>query len=61
MGKNKLKRCPFCGSVAWIAKLRNGWSVGCNSEKCLLDIHADNFTSQDQALKAWNKRYKEKE
>ena len=52
----KLKACPFCGNMPWVDRLRDGWSIACDSKKCPMEVYADSFTSKNEAIKAWNTR-----
>ena len=67
----KIKRCPFCGGIAAPIIGRNKdtykettFSVYC--ENCKIGIYRmeigenaiNGFQSPDDAIKAWNKRYK---
>ena len=59
----KLKKCPFCGSEAFIYFVGgnskfNKYKVSCKNGCVTMPPRFDmNFTSQLEALKAWNKRH----
>lgn len=60
---SKLKRCPFCGGQANLYTIRsnliypkNIYYVYC----CLCDIQTKDYEDKEKAIKAWNKRTKEK-
>ena len=62
---NKLKPCPLCGGAAEASFMKTddhtkiifGW-IGC--KKCRLFInYRNNLRGIEQAVKAWNRRYKE--
>ena len=49
----KLKRCPFCGSIAVIQRGRQGYYGRCSRCPCAFVME---FDSYDEAVGAWNYR-----
>jgi hypothetical protein len=56
-----LKPCPFCGGEAKLFDDKHYsdfyfW-VGCINEKCpILEVVTEDYSTKDEALKAWNTR-----
>ena len=56
----KLLPCPFCGKEPEIDKYKiqgvMHWDVSCMNDNCLVLVETDSFESEEDAMKAWNKR-----
>ena len=54
----KMLPCPFCGNVAYIEKGKHGYKAACFTIRCALlpPMPHDYFTSEEEAVKAWNTR-----
>lgn len=56
----KILPCPFCGSDGVIEKVEAVLgvrkSVGCNTEECMGYQSNVTFSTEREAVKAWNKR-----
>ena len=64
---NELKPCPFCGGKAELISHRpyaspsgiTDYYVKCGTEGCTLCLGGLCFTSQEETVRAWNRRVKE--
>ena len=59
MSEEKLRNCPFCGGEAYANETDwkgwwHGWVI---CEKCGVKIDKQ---TKDEAIEAWNRRYKER-
>lgn len=56
----ELKPCPFCGNSKTRIVKRFGcdYSVECDSMACLVSPETGYFSTEKDAIKAWNKRAK---
>lgn len=55
----KVKRCPFCGKKAFVAKNEYGkWFVLC--EGCFAEVMDIYGKGRDGAIEQWNSRYKKR-
>ena len=57
----ELKPCPFCGKKAIITKLVMGdkeeyFGVACSGWSCPTSSIIPNYTTEDEAIEAWNRR-----
>jgi hypothetical protein len=56
----RLLPCPFCGAEPkmdqYNVKGTNHWDVSCMNDDCLVLVETDEFESQEEAIRAWNKR-----
>ena len=56
----KLLPCPFCGKEPEIDQYKiQGvmlWNVACMNDDCLVEVETEDFESEEDAIKAWNKR-----
>jgi hypothetical protein len=54
---NDLKKCPFCGSDAFMWCTKAGFKISCKEDCITMPPRVDiAFTSEEEAMKAWNQR-----
>jgi Lar family restriction alleviation protein len=53
-----LKPCPFCGSEASLWSGTEDHYVLCRNEDCAASLVARSFSSEEEAIYAWNRRAK---
>ena len=51
---DKLKACPFCGSMPAITVENNHWELACENLNCA--YFGDYFDSYEEAVELWNTR-----
>lgn len=58
-----LKRCPFCGNVAYFSELKSGnwsrYSVVCANDRCFASkssCFGKRYYTKKEAIEAWNRR-----
>lgn len=54
--ETKLKPCPFCGSEASINSGTEDYYVSCRNVDCAAALVARSFSSEEEAINAWNRR-----
>ena len=54
--ETKLLPCPFCGSIATMARFDWMFWVICDNPECLASVPGQDFTSEADAITAWNTR-----
>lgn len=52
----KLKRCPFCGGKATLAKCLGAYTVECLKGHCVVDVRTIEYATASAAADAWNER-----
>lgn len=62
MTEPKLKKCPFCGGEAEATEMQDTWYndtmhwyICCSKCSCCLGGYGE-FTTEAEAIEAWNKR-----
>jgi Lar family restriction alleviation protein len=56
--KMELKPCPFCGGEATTFKAEERHYVSCVNDDCIASVAMQSFSSEDEAVAAWNRRAK---
>lgn len=57
--KEELRPCPFCGDEAVIFSVEEGvYCVSCTSDSCIANVATQTFSSEEEAIAAWNRRVK---
>jgi hypothetical protein len=56
--KAELKLCPFCGTEARLISGTEDHYVVCRNDDCAAALVARSFSSEDEAIAAWNMRVK---
>ncbi len=61
MKKEKLKPCPFCGSEGYVYKSEGfggdmDYYPRCRTENCIGNNGWVKFETEQEAIKAWNRR-----
>lgn len=56
----KIKPCPFCGGKPTIFNAPNGYGITCKNRGCVVIVSTDNWSSEEAAIAAWNRREGEK-
>jgi Lar family restriction alleviation protein len=62
----ELKPCPFCGKKAISIKLEYGdgdtyYGFTCEHWNCPISSVLPNYSSEEKAIEAWNRRYTDAE
>ena len=50
--------CPFCGSNAITFIAQEMFYVSCVNEDCIASVPMNSFSSEEDAIAAWNRRVK---
>lgn len=54
---SELLSCPFCGCEADLSKSSGrDWIVGCSNGKCIMCPWSFGFSTEQEAIEAWNTR-----
>jgi Lar family restriction alleviation protein len=56
--KEELKPCPFCGTEARLISGTEDHYVVCRNNDCAAALVARSFSSEEEAIAAWNRRAK---
>jgi Lar family restriction alleviation protein len=56
--KAELKLCPFCGTEARLISGTEDHYVVCRNDDCAAALVARSFSSEEEAIDAWNRRAK---
>lgn len=56
--KEELKPCPFCGGEATTYKAEGWHYVSCVNDDCIASVSMQSFSSEEEAIDAWNRRAK---
>lgn len=58
----ELRKCPFCGGEATVSEIQDTWQndtghwyILCDECSCCLGGYGE-FTTEEEAIEAWNKR-----
>ena len=54
---SELLPCPFCGGKAFADGEHSWWQVACNNCGAVVDNMGENYSTEENADKAWNTRH----
>ena len=54
--ESELSPCPFCGDEATTFKAEERYYVACVNDDCIASCPMNSFSSEAEAIAAWNKR-----
>ncbi len=59
--ETKLKPCPFCGRKAELVRMEYGsgsvyFGITCENWRCAVASVVPNFSYEEEAIEAWNRR-----